>query len=516
MTIQAYPTKDEIKAQLLSTYRYLFARAGVTVNVNRWSELNERADAYAARASVAIANGQITSRDLNPLLATGDSLVALASIYGVEPRPASKASGYVIVRVLSPAVTVNIPTGFQGTDASGVKYSTTDTNTPADLASVLVRSVEAGSDTNLAAGSIVTWDSAAIGYLKQQAIVAVGGIDGGANADGNDELRARLLRRLSFPSVGGNWAQVAEWAEASSAAISFAAVYPTARGPSSYDVAIMGDNSDPVLNATVVDAAKARVVAEMPGSANLNLTSVTEQQIDVIINLSAPLPVHAGGAGGGFRDAIPWPSTTEALANTYAEVMVVTPGFHQITVNSGAADAPVAGKRFALWDYAAVDGDGNPTPAFREFSILTVGGAPAAYVLTLDAPTSAEMSFITAGMFCTAACEHMQTYGDLFRAAMGDLGPGEKTIDVDILAWARRQPSPDIERPHALTSRQLSNVSDACSEVADMSFAARLATGTGAAGTATFVSRTTPSVPATVANAPRLLTLKHLSFRRQA
>ena len=516
MTIQAYPTKDEIKAQLLSTYRYLFARAGVTVNVNRWTELDVRADAYAARASVAIANGQITSRDLNPLLATGDSLVALASIYGVEPRPASSASGYVIVRVLAPAVTVNIPTGFQCTDASGVKYATTDTNTPADLGSVLVRSVEAGSDTDLAAGSIVTWDSAAVGYLKQQAIVATGDIDGGADADDDDALRARLLRRLSFPSVGGNWAQVAEWAEASSAAISFAAVYPTARGPSSYDVAIMGDITDPVLNAAVVDAAAARVVAEMPGSANLNMTAVSEQEIDVIINLSVPLPVHVGGAGGGFKDAIPWPSTNEALADTYAEVTAVLPATHEITVNSGAADAPVAGQRFALWDYAAVDGDGNPDPVFREFSILTVGGGAGAYVLSLDAPSSNELSFVETGMFCSAACEHMQTYGDLFRAAMGALGPGEKTDDVDILAWARRQPSPDIERPYALTSRQLSEISDARDEVADMSFAARLATGTGIAGTGLFTSRTTPTVPATVANAPRLLTLKHLSFRRQA
>ena len=516
MSVQVYPTRDQIKAQLLSDYRYLFARAGVTVNVNRWSELEERADAFAGRVSIAVANGQLTSQNLNPLRATGDALIALAGIYGVTPRPASKASGYARVRVLSPAVTVNIPTDFQCTDASGVKYVTTDTNTPADLGSVLVRSVEAGKNTDLAAGAIVTWDSAAIGYLRPQAIVTGGGIDGGADADGNDQLRARLLRRLSFPSVGGNWAQTAEWAEASSAAISFAAAYPTARGPSSYDIAIMGDADDPVLNSTVTDAAAARVVAEMPGSAHLNLTSVSEQQIDVIVNLSVPLPVHAGGAGGGFKDSIPWPSTSEALANTYAEVMVVTPASQQITVNSGAADAPVEGQRFALWDYAAVDGNGNPDPQFREFSILSVGGAPAAYVLKLDASTSAELGFIETGMFCSASCEYLQEYGDLFRAATSDLGPGEKSDDPDILAWARRQPSPDIERPYALTSRQLSEISDTRSEVADMSFAARLATGTGAAGTAAFTARSTPTVPATVANAPRLLTLKHLSFRRQA
>ncbi len=72
--------------------------------------------------------------------------------------------------------------------------------------------------------------------------------------------------------------------------------------------------------------------------------------------------------------------------------------------------------------------------------------------------------------------------------------------------WARRRPSPDVERPYALTSTQLKAVQNAQPEVSDITYAARYETGTT-------TTRTIPSVPATTAQAPRRLGLQHLAFR---
>jgi uncharacterized phage protein gp47/JayE len=499
-----YPTVDELHNKLLSDVRYAYAAQGITANVSKDSELWHRYRAYANRASIAISNGQLTLQSLSPLSAVGDDLTALAAVYGVSARPASQATGYVAVSG-NAVTTFTIPNNFQCTSAAGIKYKTTGATfitapyPPGSEASppVQIRSVLTGEITDLDAGSIVTWDSAAIANLGQTATVEPGGIDGGSDADDEDELRSRLLRSLAFPAVGGNWAHVANLAEDASSAVEFVAVYETARGPSSYDIAIVGDADDPVLNSSVVDQVAAYVVAEMPGTASCNTTNITPEQIDVVLNAELSLPVHAGGAGGGWIDAAPWPTTADA-ATAAARITAVGVGTPTITVNSTAADPPTVGARFAIW---------NPTTEkMVRYTVTGVGGGAGAYVITV--PNSADLSFVTAWMYCSADAELLQDYGDAFVAAVALLGPGEKTTNPDILQYARRKPTFDVERPQSLTTRALKDMMEDHEEILDLSYAARFETGT-------VVTRTTPDVPPTVANAPRQITLANFSIRRQ-
>ena len=60
--------------------------------------------------------------------------------------------------------------------------------------------------------------------------------------------------------------------------------------------------------------------------------------------------MNAGGAGGGWRDAVPWPSSAETGVNVFAEVTSIAnlTTLSQITVNSTAADPPKAGDRFRV------------------------------------------------------------------------------------------------------------------------------------------------------------------------
>ncbi len=504
-----YPTTDEIRSQVLNDLRYNLARVGVVANVTQDSELWHRANAFAKRVSLAIANGQIGLQSINPLRAQGQYLLDLAALYGVFPRPAMGGSGFVLVKVLKPATTVHLTQNYPGSTAiGGVKFKVAlDYPAIANGAPAEVVAVDTGTRTNIAAGAIITWDSAALAFLDQKAIVAPGGIDGGQEEDDVETVRKRLLRKLGFPSVGGNWSQVAEWAAAASSAIRFVAVFPTMRGPCSYDVAIVGESKSPVLNSTVQNLAAQAILAEHPGHVSLNVTSIDLELLDVILNLGLPLPKIAGGAGGGYIDPTPWPSTAETTVKgkITGHNFATLPG--TITVNSTNLDPPLPNNRIAIWDYAALDADGNPAPAFRFFTILSVGGASGAYVLTLDAAATSAVSFIEDGMYVSPASDRLQVYADAFIAAMNELGPGDKTSDLDLLAYARRKPGPEIEAPYNLTSRQLDTIQDN-GEVSDVSFAARYSTGTTN-------TKTTPSVPSVVSAAPKRLALKHLAFRRQ-
>lgn len=506
-----YPTPEELRSQMLAELRWLYHRRGITVNVAEGSEPYKRHTVLANRGSIALANGQLALADASPSAAQGQALLDQAARVGITPRPASKATGYLIVGVGGPAHQhVTIPNGWRWTPPGGMTCETTGAFTVENGETVEVRAITAGEDGNCDPDTIGTWDDAAVALLQPNATVDSAGISGGHESDDVEEVRRRLLRKLRAPAVGGNPASVVDWAEESSAAVNAAFVYRAIRGPASIDVAVMQQDTSSVLSLTVINGAAANIAANLPGGESLNVTTVFEQTVDICIDAKLPLPKNAGGAGGGWRDAVPWPTDADA-ANTFCEVLsVISP--NQIVVNSTAADPPQAGKHIAVWNpMGGPEGDG----AMMDFAILTVAGVgPPHYTLTLDCTTNA-ISFVSAGMLVSAAADNLTAYARAFHDAMAELGPGEKTGNVDLLPLSLRFPGPDVELPSDLTSLLLDAVSAQFAEVKDLAYAATYAAGTGESGTSTWVDRSSPSLPATTAQAPRILKLGALSFRRK-
>jgi uncharacterized phage protein gp47/JayE len=497
----AYPTPDEILNQLLTNVRFSYDRIGVTVNVSRGSELYIRMKAVASRVSIAIANNEISLSGVSPLDAAGETLTQVAGVYGVSRREASSGSGNIIVSVVTGVVT--IPADFACTAPDGIQYKTISSVTVPDGAIVAVSAVSAGSNTDQKAGTVITWDSAAIGNLNQDANVDPGGIDGGSDEDDDEALRERLIQRLSFPAEGGNWAQVAQLAENASSAVEAAFVYPAVRGPSSYDVALTKVGTDRQLSIANVNYVATAILAEMPGSADLNCTSVEPEYVDVIVDSVLPLPVNAGGAGGGWRDPIPWPSSAETLAPVgIARITAVNLALSQIDVDSTAADPPKAGDRFGIWNpTGGSDGAGS----MAEFAIQFV--TPFPYTITIDTNQSDAISFIQTGMYCSAGAVNLKGYSSGLLKAIQGLGPGEKSNDPDIIPRALRNPGSDIQYPTSITTLTLCSVTNEYSEVLNMVFAGRFTTGT-------FVPLFSPTLPPTTVDAPRILVLNNLAFRR--
>ena len=96
----AYPTPLLCRDRILEAIRYAYASQGLTANILPGSDHFIRAEKYAARISIAIANNEIALADMNPLTATGDALVSLAGIFGIEKREAVGASGPITIEAI--------------------------------------------------------------------------------------------------------------------------------------------------------------------------------------------------------------------------------------------------------------------------------------------------------------------------------------------------------------------------------------------------------------------------------
>lgn len=485
-----YPTVEEIRDGMLRTIKLGLARVGITVNVLPGSDHYIRCEALARRLVVAFANNQIALEDFNPLVAKGEALVQLAGVFGVKPRPASKANGPVTIVCSG---TVTIPSGYRALAPNGALFETIAVNTKSNGGSVELRAVLAGTSGNQKAGTKLVWTSAAVGAMGNIATVAVGGIDGGADTDTEEVLRARLLDRLANPSVGGNAASVKATAEDASAAVEAAYVYAAVRGPSSLDVAVTKAAGDRTLSGASVSIVASALAGALPGHADINVTSVEEQGVDVVLRATLPDAAVAGGAGGGWRDGAPWPQGAPAAGSDDGKVTAYAAGVATVRT----VDAPSVGNAIGIWDAVG--------QVMHQYTITTVGGVSGAWTIKVQGLEGAA-GFKTSPLnaYVSAGAENLVTYAKNMLTQVEALGPGEKTASLELLPRSRRYPTASTRHPRDLDNRILGALQKASPEL-EAVYGLRLETGTTTAITG-------PAVPSTTTDPPRILTLKQFAI----
>jgi hypothetical protein len=156
-----------------------------------------------------------------------------------------------------------------------------------------------------------------------------------------------------------------------------------------------------------------------------------------------------------------------------------------ITVDAQTAVAPIASQTTIAW-WSSVD---------RKFyTALVTGssGSAGAWVLTLDRPLRGKGGASPqVGDYICPAAQNLDKYGtswvDLFRS----LGPGQNTQDNDLLPRSLRRPFVSTEDRQAITTTALTSMVQRHPEITDIAF--------GHSPT------TTPTVPATVDDAPSVL-----------
>jgi uncharacterized phage protein gp47/JayE len=482
----AYPTVSEIRDAILRDLLNYGLQYGLTFNVLPGSEHYLQATAIANQVAIAIANNKISNDNRNFLTATGTALEDICRAYGITKRAASPSTGFILLDI---AGSCSIPLLYQWTGPNGKKYI------PVAAGAALVdeepfemRSVESGALTELAAGTVGTWDSAAIAALRPTATVDAGGISGGTDGDTDEILRRRLIERLAEQAIGGNASSVRGWAEEPTAAVEAAYVYDAPQGPGSYGFAVTEAGGDRAPSDQVVQLAAANVFAKMPGGViTLNATSVYPEGVDIIFNTILPLPPSSGGSGGGWRDATPWPVEVTRITTIAGAVFTVD-----------STTTPVTGNHIGVWDPIG--------QVMYELEIVSaITGGAGAWIFTVSGSTS----FITANdeFYVSAGAENLVTYAVTALAEIEKLGPGEKTDSAELLPRALRFPSPEVVAPYRLTSLQPAGITLEHPEIIGLEYAARYATTTTTA-------LTSASIPPTTADPPRILVLKHLAFIR--
>ena len=492
------PTPDEVRDDFLRVIRNgLIARGVPSPNVSQGSDWWVLAEAVRNQIVPGLANASVKADSAMPDTANGADLDRVAGIYGIVRRPTQGAVGFVNV---SPSTASFVTAGTQLVDVSGKRYAVrANTALPRGVTLVGIEAVDPGADTNLAAGTSLAW-VAPPAYCAPTATVGAGGLTGGIDDETDGDLRDRLLAHLRTPPAGGNPQFVAELAEAASGAVERAFVYPGLDGPATFGVCIVGALTyDATLGYTrglspllVADVA-AYVAARMPAHANMTLVTPTDVaasspcvDTDVSIGISLPLAASAGGPGGGWLDAAPWPQ----IPGGATRVSLV--GFLDaltFTINASEVGCVPGLTRIAWYD-----------PTLGTFRVATVTAVANAGVNTCDVTLDPSQPFagIASGDYVCPASESLDAYGKAWVAAMAQLGPGQWTTDANRLPRAARRPLTSQSWPSDLTATQLRAVSDVGAEVLDVSYLYR--------------SSSTPGVPASTSASPKILVPRRLGF----
>lgn len=502
---QYYPTKDEAKDLYLRRIKHgaRVANDEFIVNTLPGSEYDFRADAISSLVAPGFANNKLSNVERSPLQATGldvgDPLYELTRQFGVQAREGAPATGHVLVNVTAaagvvggptpPPTTVTIPAGYLGQTPDGLKWEVVSTTVAAQGSSVQVRCTTTGEDTNQDANTPFTWISTGVGKLLTNATVDGDGLTGGASPDGEQELRNRLLDRLSFPAVGGNWAQVKDWAEGASATVSDAYIYSAARGPGSVDVAVLKGTGDRTVSDIVINQVAAALVSQLPGHTDVNVTTVAAQQLDIVVDAALPLPIFAGGAGGGWKDSVPWPNATSGAV----KVTATNTGNTQITTDATAYNGLAVGHHIAIW---------NPTTEQLVQAEVTGLDIPASNVVVT---IGGGWGFDPTGAYISADAENLPDYCAGLLAAFLALGPGEKTSDGRLLPRAYRKPAQDVKGPTDAGSKLLATVTNSYPEILSLEYKHRYETGTT-------TTRTSPGLPSATSDPPKQLSVNHMAF----
>lgn len=416
--------------------------------------------------------------------ATGEDLIRIGTIYGLSLKPAGSSAGNII---LDSTQTVGIVNGQQLIDPNGLRYQISVGGIYADDSSVPLSSIDIGSGTNLAAGTVLRWVSPPA-FVGPTALVATGGLIGGVDAESEENFRARILNRLRHPIGGGNWPQFAALAENSSTAVQKAYVYPAFNGPSTVQTCVISaptdTNKNRDVNALIVTGTVTpAVVAGVFEGIEVTITTCVNIDADVSIGLTIPDSTSASppGPGGGWLDGTPWPTPVDTTTNG-ANITAVT-NSTTFTVNSAVAPTDNISQFIFITDDWQI---------IHSKVLFHTGSGP--YNVTVETPCTG----IAVGDWIFPDAVKMETYVNGLLQVFGNLGPGEITDIEGLLPHAFRRPRPTESNPSDIGPSILKFISNLGDEVLDVRYL--------------YTPIISPPLPSNVFNGPNILVPKRIAF----
>lgn len=222
------------------------------------------------------------ARQAIPDTAEDDQLQRWANVWGVQRKAAEYAAGNVTLTGTAGA-TVPLGTVLQRQD--GELFATSaDVTFSGPTASVAVLAMAAGAAGNTLAGTSVALQQPVAG-VQSAAVVAAGGIHGGADTEDDDALHARLLDRIRQPPHGGADFDYVKWAR-EVPGVTRAWVYPREMGAGTVTVRFVRDDDDDIIPGTAeVAAVYDYIEARRPVTAELFVVPPIADPLDLTIQL---------------------------------------------------------------------------------------------------------------------------------------------------------------------------------------------------------------------------------------
>ncbi|NBB51511.1 baseplate J protein [Rhizobium sp. CRIBSB] len=222
-----------------------------------------------------------------PDTAEGDVLRRWAVIFGVEPKAAEPATGPVTLTGVNGSV---VPAGtlLQRLDAAEF-VTLAEVTLAGGVATPTVEAVVAGAAGLSPAGTPLTFVSPVAG-VASAAVVAAGGLIGGADAEAEESLKSRLLDRLRQPPHGGSAADYVRWAR-EVPGVTRAWVYPLMNGLGTVGVTFVMDGREDIIpDAGDVTAVDDWIADRRPVTADVDVFAPTPVALNLTIDLTPDTP----------------------------------------------------------------------------------------------------------------------------------------------------------------------------------------------------------------------------------
>lgn len=390
-----------------------------------------------------------------------------------DPLGARGASGVVTIEA-SPGGGA-IPTGQElRHKSSGLRYQVITNSHYDDGDPCAIVGKDTGPATNLPPGTQLEWTSPPPGIADTvlvQADASGHGLAGGADAEGEDNYRARIEQEKQSRAASGNDAEYQLAAESTpDAAIQKAFTWPCWFGPGTTCVICTVKPAHPggsrAPSSTQMALVEAHVVGEFPGDDGASFGLLQEDPAEVVYAID-----WAEGAPG-WQDKVTWPQFFAQSPLSGPAAIKVTAAASATTFTLATANAnysgvrqPVVGQTIGFYDRLNFKN--------QRKRILTVTGT-GPWVITCDTTNNAsdtsftpavgqrampwsdslDATLFTEGKEADGAQEAVPPSGVL--AHFDTLGPGEQFSSFyDDGQRQHRQPRPPRSWPHTLTTRGL-------------------------------------------------------------
>lgn len=412
---------------------------------------------FADQAVVLYGNAQSIGEAMNLRSTFGKRLEQTAEEEGLNPPRLPAAGGLGFVRIAAAAGGANVLAGAVAVElTTGLRFRATVTGTYADAAPVPLAGVDTGPETNLAPGTVLTWQNPPIGAGPTVTVIEQAdgsGLSGGREVESDAELQQRIADKRANPPSAGNSAAYIEAVESlPNVAVQKAFAYPAIKGPGTCGVAFTLRPARPggsrVPNGAELAAATEELVAAFPEDDGILVAALAQQPVTCVLKL------QWARSAAGWVDATPWPAYVASSKVCVSNAAAITAtSFRASTATT--TTAPQVGQTIALYDAAA--------GRFRRKRIATVTQVTAGKVWDLTFATAnaaSDTSFVPAsGAAVSPWSDSLDSLVAPVASHFDTLGPGEQvSVLPDPGRRMRREPESPAAWPSVVSNRLLGPV----------------------------------------------------------